>query len=149
MDSAGYLAAASSTLSFVLTTTRLRPSEVATRDMRLVLIRCLVVLLAFALIGGNAHARLHLTSREQPATHAHHNHEDSGQSGQHDPGRNKGLQCCCDCLGCVSAFNLIPELGSVVPMIFGTTVQFAMQDIILHGRVLLPEPKPPRPLTPS
>ena len=115
--------------------------------MRLVLIRCLVVLLAFAIIGGNAHARLHLTSPERPATRAHHHHEDSGQSDQRDPGRNKGLQCCCDSLGCVSAFNVTPEIGSIAPVVFDTTVHFPIQAIILHGRVLLPEPKPPRPLT--
>jgi len=113
--------------------------------MRSVLVRCLVVVLAFALIGGNAHARLHLMTAKQPATHAHHHHGGFGQSDQQNPNRDKGLRCCCDCLGCVSAFNLMPELGSVAPVVFGTTVRFTMQAVVLHGRVLLPEPKPPRP----
>jgi hypothetical protein len=31
-------------------------------------------------------------------------------------------------------------------VVFGTTVHFAVRAIVLHGRVLLPEPKPPRPV---
>jgi hypothetical protein len=115
--------------------------------MRTILIRCLVALLAFALIGGNAHARLHLTSPDQPATHAHHhNHDVDGQSHQQKPNQGKGVGCCCDCLGCVSAFNLTPDLGVIAPALFGSTFRFVLQAAVLHGRVLLPEPKPPRPI---
>jgi len=114
--------------------------------MRLILVRCLVALLVFALVGGNAHARLHQTSPEQPATHTHDHHGLAGQSDQRRPNQDSGLRCCCDCLGCVSAFNLTSELGSVAPVIFGTIVQFAVQGAVLHGRGLLPEPKPPRPI---
>jgi hypothetical protein len=104
------------------------------------------MLLGLALIGGNAHARLHLIPTEQPASHGHDRHNHAGQSGQHKHQQDKGLGCCCDCLGCVSAYTLTPEIDTVVPMVFGTTVHFGRQAIILHGRVLLPEPKPPRPI---
>ena len=115
------------------------------RDMRSILVRCLVVLLAFALIGGNAHARLHLTPPEQPATHTHHHHGHAGQSEQHKPDQHKGIRCCCDCLGCVSAFNLTPDPVSIVT-VFGTSVRFPERAVVLQGRVLLPDPKPPRPI---
>jgi hypothetical protein len=120
------------------------------RDMRSVLVRCLVVLLAFALIGGNAHARLYLTQAQQPvasAQHQHqqHHHQDgAGQTSQHKPAQDKGLRCCCDAFGCFSVYTVAPELGRVVPVVFGTTVRFAVNGLVLHGRVLLPEPKPPR-----
>ncbi len=114
--------------------------------MRSILIRCLVLLLAFALIGGNAHARLHLTSAEQPATHADHHHGVGGQLDHHKPEQHKHTGCCCDCLGCVSAFNLTPGLGLIAPALFGSTVRFILQTAVLHGRVLLPDPKPPRPI---
>jgi hypothetical protein len=112
--------------------------------MRSVLIRCLVVLLAFALAGGNAHARLHLTPAEQPAAHTHHHH--SGQADHHGPAKESGPGCCCDCLGCVSAFNLSPEIASVAPVDFSTSIRFPLKAAVLHGRVLVPEPKPPRPI---
>jgi len=114
--------------------------------MRPSLARCLVMLLALALISGNAHARLHLVPAKQPDSQPQHHHDHSGKSGQHKHQQDKGLGCCCDCLGCVSAYTLMPELDAVVPVVFGTIVHFGRQAIVLHGRVLLPEPKPPRPM---
>ena len=71
------------------------------------------MLLSLALATGNAHAALHLGAahsepcpEEHAASHrtvTHHQH-------QHD----KGLACCCDCLGCSSAAYLAPEL-SITP----------------------------------
>src|SRR4030081_1446569 len=116
------MAAASATQSFVLTTMRLGNQRSPALLMRSFLIRCLVVLLAFALIGGNAHARLHLTPAAQPATHAHHHHDHAEQQDQHKPQHDKGLRCCCDCLGCVSAYTLSPDLGGVAPVAFVITV---------------------------
>jgi hypothetical protein len=117
--------------------------------MRLILIRCLVVLLAFALIGGNAHARLYLTRAEPPVTPAHHQHhhkDRAGQTSQHKPSQDNALRCCCDAIGCFSVYTLTPDLARVAPVVFDTTVHFAGHAVILHGRVLLPEPEPPRPV---
>jgi hypothetical protein len=117
--------------------------------MRFILIRCFAVLLAVALVGGNAHARLHLTAAEEPPSPIHHQHH-HGSAGHHsdqhksDQGKHSG--CCCDCLGCVSPFNMTPPNDRVAPVLFATTVSFAAQTVVLHGRVLLPEPKPPRPV---
>ena len=144
-DSAGRVAAAFSIPSFVLTTTGLGPSEVAARNMRSVLVRCLVVLLAVALSSGNAFARLHPILADQPASHAQHQHDHAGHSGQPKPQQDKGLRCCCDNLGCVPGYTLTPNLGTIVPAIYGTAIDYGRQAVVLRGRALLPEPKPPRP----
>jgi hypothetical protein len=111
---------------------------------RSLLLRCLVVLLSLALASGNAHAALHLGDAhsepcpEEPAHHSgktspHHQH-------QHD----KGLACCCDCLGCSSAVYLPPEL-SITPVELPAKIRYEARTASLPGRLLLPEPDPPRP----
>lgn len=114
--------------------------------MRSILIRGLVMLLAFALIGGNAHARLRLKNPEQPATHTHHHLGHAGHLGEQKQSQHNGVRCCCDCLGCVSAFNLIPEFGSTAPAVFAIAIRFSVQALVLRGQAFIPEPKPPRPL---
>jgi hypothetical protein len=112
------------------------------------LVRCLVLLLSLALASGNAHAALHLDTAHSepcPEEHAHH----SGQSSpdrhhQHDS--HKGLACCCDCLGCASAAYLVPEL-TITPADIPAQVHYDAPTAFLSGRVLLPEPDPPRPGT--
>jgi hypothetical protein len=112
--------------------------------MRSVLVRRLVVLLAVALITGNAHAWLSMTM-DQPATPRHHHQfgEPSSHHGQQH--QDKGLRCCCDNLGCVPAYTTIPDLSSMVQTDFGTTIRYGTQTVFLRGRALLPEPDPPRP----
>jgi len=108
-----------------------------------VFVKCLAVLLTLALIAGNAHAQLNATAPERPASPGHQRHDHAGQpTQQHDQDQDTG--CCCDCLGCVSAFTLSPGLRSVVPVTFGTAIRYTAQVPFLRGRVLLPEPKPPR-----
>lgn len=83
-----------------------------TEMTRFLLLRYLIVLLSLALASGNAHAALHLGhvhSEPCPQEHAQH----SGKtSHQHQP--DKGLACCCDCLGCSSVVYLPREL-SITP----------------------------------
>ena len=110
------------------------------------LLRCLVVLLSLALASGNAHAALHLGdahSQPCPEEHAHHTGKTSPR---HQHQHDKGLACCCDCLGCSSAAYLEPEL-SVTSVELPARVHYDTLVVSLSGRVLLPEPDPPRPAT--
>jgi len=69
------------------------------------LLRCLIVLLSLALANGNAHAALHLhTAHGQPCPEEHVHH--GGKSSPHHQHRHdKGIACCCDCLGCSSGID--------------------------------------------
>jgi hypothetical protein len=112
---------------------------------RSLLLRCPVVLLSLALASGNAHAALHLGdahSERCPEDHAHH----TGQASPHhqDHQHDKGLACCCDCLGCSSAACLAPELG-ITPAGLPAKIHHDALTPIFSGRALLPEPDPPRP----
>jgi hypothetical protein len=114
--------------------------------MRILWLRCLVVLLALALAGGNARAELHLgdpshdpcpeTLGRAQGGASHHRHDRDNRAG-----------CCCDCLGCVSAINLIPDLGNTGPMFYGAMIRFADVASFLPGRAFPPELGPPRPGT--
>jgi hypothetical protein len=112
--------------------------------MRSLLLRCLVVLLSLALANGNAHAALHLgAAHTEPEEHAHH----SGRtSHHHQQQHDKGLACCCDCLGCASAAYIVPEL-SITPAELSGHVHYDARTASFSGRALLPEPDPPRPGT--
>jgi hypothetical protein len=110
------------------------------------LLRCLIVLVSLALANGNAHVALHLhTAHGQPCPeeHAHH----GGKSSPHHQHRHdKGLACCCDCLGCSSAVYLPPEL-SVAAAELTTQIHYDALTASLSGRALRPDPAPPRPGT--
>jgi hypothetical protein len=110
---------------------------------RSLLLRCLVVLLSLALASGNAHAALHLHvahSEPCPEEHAHH----GGQtSPHHQHQHDKGLACCCDCLGCSLVVYLPPEL-SITPAELPATIHYDALTAALSGRTLLPNPDPPR-----
>ena len=112
--------------------------------MRLAFARCLAALLALALVSGNAHAELHLiaAASEQPCDE-HHEHT-GGTPVHHDHHQHKGLACCCDCITCVSPYNLARDLASAV-LAFGAPVRYDEGTSSLTGRALLPEPHPPRP----
>lgn len=110
--------------------------------MRSPLVRCLVVLLAFALANGNAHAALRLAAAHpEPCPKEHANHH--GRTPQHQHQLHKGLACCCDCLGCASTACLSPELN-IISAEFPTRVHYDGLVVSLAGRALLPEPDPPR-----
>jgi hypothetical protein len=110
-------------------------------------LRCLVVLLALALASGNVHAALHLGAphagpcpEQQPAHHG------GPTSHHHQPQHDKGLACCCDCLGCSSAAYLVPELITTSAELLAR-LHYDAHIAALTGRTLLPEPDPPRPGT--
>ena len=113
---------------------------------RFLLLRCLIVVLSLALVGGNAHAALHLhTAHGQPCPEeqAHH----SGKtSSDHQHRHDNGLACCCDCLGCGSAVYLPPDSG-ITPTEFTTRLYYDARTASLSGRELRPDPDPPRPGT--
>jgi hypothetical protein len=113
---------------------------------RSLLLRCLVALLSLVLAIGNAHAALHMGlvhAEPCPEEHTHH----SGQtSHHHQQQHDKGLACCCDCLGCTSAAYIAPDL-SITPAEHPGHVHYDASTASLSGRSLLPEPDPPRPGT--
>jgi hypothetical protein len=117
--------------------------------MRSLPLRCLVVLLSLALVSGNAHARLHVAAaHHEPCPESlDHHHAGTNSSHQGQPRKAVDPACCCDCLGCPSAINLTHELTSAVPAFGAGAVRYGHEDSILAGRVLLPEPDPPRPGT--
>jgi hypothetical protein len=112
------------------------------------LVRFLVVVLALALAlsNGSAHAALHwgaAHSEPCPEEHAHH-HGGTSPHHQHQP--NKGLACCCDCLGCSAAVYIPPGL-SATPTEFASRIQYDAFTTSFSSRTVLPEPDPPRPGT--
>jgi hypothetical protein len=112
--------------------------------MRSLLARCLILILSLALVGGNAHAALHVDAAHSepcPEERAHHHGKTQPQH-QHDT----KIMCCCDCLGCTSAAYLAPELSSA-PAELPTRVHYDAVAFLLSGRALTPEPDPPRPAT--
>ena len=111
--------------------------------MRLLVLRCLAVMLSLALVSGNAHAWLDLGagSEQDCPGDPHHHHPGEKPSQHHHDG---GLACCCDCLGCVSA-NLTPLPPGSLPAALVAEVRYDERTVFLSDRVLLPEPEPPRP----
>ena len=126
-----------------------RSPEVRARIVtRSLLPRCLVFLLSLALANGNAHAALHLDIAHRapcPEEHAHHDGKTEPQH-QHQHRHDKGLACCCDCLGCTASAYLAPAL-SVTPIYLPARIHFDALNMFLAGRVLRPDPDPPRPVT--
>ena len=110
--------------------------------MRSLLARCLILILALALACSNAHAALHVDApQSQPCSRDHAHHHGKTQH-QHDT----KMKCCCDCLGCTSAAYLAPDPSST-PAELAARVRYDADTFMLLGRVLLPEPDPPRPAT--
>lgn len=120
--------------------------------MRSLWVRCLVALLVLALISGNAHAHLQLTTPDNSAPEVHQHRDAAEAASHHDrtqQEQKKASRCCCDALGCVTSYTLTPDLGGMLPVVFGTAIRYSRDPALLRGRHLLPEPEPPRPGTPS
>ena len=110
--------------------------------MRSLLARCLILILSLALVGGNAHAALHVDApHSQPCSNDHAHHHGKTQH-QHDT----KMVCCCDYLGCTSAAYLAPEVSSA-PAEFAARARYDAVAFLLSGRAPQPEPDPPRPGT--
>ena len=115
-------------------------------SMRSLPLRCLMVLLSLALVSSNARAELHLGAvHHQPCPEkightygkvSHHRHNNADHA------------CCCDCLGCVSVINLTPDLSNFLPAFPAAVIRYREEPLFLAGRVLLPQPDPPRPSSP-
>jgi len=119
------------------------PSEFPARFVKRSLhLRCLIVLLSLALASGNAHAALHLDAAHDqpcPEEHAHH----SGKTSPHQHRHDKGLACCCDCLGCSSAVYIPPD-PSITAAELTAQIHYDAFTASLSGRTLRPDPDPPR-----
>ena len=113
---------------------------------RSLLLRCLIVLLSLALVSGNAHAALHLDAAHGRPCPEEHGHQGGNTKPLHEHPHDKGLACCCDCLGCSSAVYLPPELG-ITAAELTAQIHYDPLTASLSGRALRPEPDPPRPGT--
>jgi hypothetical protein len=112
---------------------------------RSLLLRGLVLLLSLALVSGNAHAALHLdNAHHEPCPEEHADHH--GKTPLHQHRHDHGLACRCDCLGCSSAMYLAPTLG-ITPADLPARVHYDALTAPLSGRVLRPDPDPPKPGT--
>jgi hypothetical protein len=112
--------------------------------MRSILLRCLVVLVALALVGvTTVNARTHsMSSGAECLT----SHDTSGAGTIVDNGaqHHKVHACLCCCLGCASLANRAPDSTSgVVPI--SALVSYGEPINALAGRILRPDPYPPRP----
>jgi hypothetical protein len=110
------------------------------------LVRFLVVVLAFALANGNAHAALHLGAAHSEPCPEEHAHHDGRASPYHQHQPDKDFACCCDCLGCSAAAYLPPGLNTS-PAEFASRIQYDALTTFLSSRTVLPDPDPPRPGT--
>ena len=113
---------------------------------RFLLLRCFIVLLSLALVSGKAHAALHLDATHGRPCPEEHGHEGGNTKPLHEHPHDKGLACCCDCLGCSSAVYLRPDSG-ITPAELTTQLHYDARTASLSGRELRPDPDPPRPGT--
>jgi hypothetical protein len=120
--------------------------------MQSLLARCWVVLLALALVGGNLHARLHarlpVIAAGPAAPHASHDAGGSDHTHHHDKTNkaDRAGQCCCLYpAGCATVFTTADGPTGFMPADYGAAIRYGAREVSLNGRVLLPDPKPPRP----
>ena len=111
---------------------------------RSLLLRCLIVLLSLALVSGNAHAALHLDAAHGRPCPEEHGHRGGNTKPLHEHPHDKGLACCCDCLGCTASAYLAPALG-VTPIYLPARIHYDALDAFLSSRAPQPDPDPPDP----
>lgn len=110
--------------------------------MRSFTVRCLVLLLSLALVGGHAHAELHLGATPHEPCPAELGRSHGGPAHHHQsPDRNS---CSCDCLGCVSAIDPNPDRTSFRLAFFTSAVFYCETGRFCAGQILRPDPGPPR-----
>jgi hypothetical protein len=112
--------------------------------MRSVLLRCLVVLLALIFVGGaTVNARAHSMSSgvEGPLGH---DTADAATNINKNSQHHNAHACSCCCLGCASFANRAPDCTSGVVPVFAI-VSYGERINALAGRILCPDPYPPRP----
>jgi hypothetical protein len=113
-------------------------------SMRSLPLRCLILVLALALVSGNTHAELHLGAlHPEPCPEAHdHRH---GTPAPHHRAKHAHDACCCDCLGCVPTLSLTPDLVAMPVSFSAAVIRYRDEPSFLAGRALVPDPGPPRP----
>ncbi|SIO40441.1 hypothetical protein SAMN05443247_04913 [Bradyrhizobium erythrophlei] len=114
--------------------------------MRSVLLRCLVVLVALTFVGGTTvNARTHSMPSGAEGLPCHDT-ADAGTSINKSPQHqhHNAHACPCCCLGCASFANRAPDgTSGVVPV--SAIVSYGEAINALAGRILHPDPYPPRP----
>jgi hypothetical protein len=112
--------------------------------MRSVLLRCLVVLVALALVGG---ATVNARTHSMPSGVEGSLWKDTADAATNltkSPQHHNTHACPCCCLGCASFVNRAPDCTSgVVPV--SEIVSYGERISALTGRILCPDPYPPRP----
>jgi len=112
--------------------------------MRTVLLRCLVVLVALAFVGGaSVNARTQSMSLGAERL-SNHDAADAGASLKNSAQHHKVHACLCCCLGCASLASRAPDCTSGVVAV-SAIVSYGEWINALAGRVLHPDPYPPRP----
>ena len=112
--------------------------------MRSALLRCLVVLVALAFVGGaTVNARAHSMSSgvEGPLGH---DTADAATNINKNSQHHKVHACLCCCLGCASLASRAPDCTSGVVAV-SAIISYGEWINALAGRVLHPDPYPPRP----
>ena len=111
--------------------------------MRSVLLRCLVVLVALAFVGGaSVNARTHSMSSGAECPPCRDT-VGAGTSVNKRAQHHNAHACLCCCLGCASLANRAPDSTSgVVPA--SAIVSYGEPITVLAGRILHPDPYPPR-----
>jgi hypothetical protein len=109
-----------------------------------VLLRCLIVLVALTFVGGaTVNAQTHSMPSGAEAL-PQHDTADAGTSLNKSPQHHNAHACLCCCLGCASFANRGPDgTSGVVPV--STLVSYGERINALAGRILHPDPYPPRP----
>src|ERR1700682_4803445 len=112
--------------------------------MRSILLRCLVVLVALAFVGGtpvNARTQSMSLGAERLSNH---DAADAGTSLNNSAQHHKVHACLCCCLGCASLANRAPDCRSgVVPV--PAIASHGEPTKALAGRIIHPDPYPPKP----
>jgi hypothetical protein len=112
--------------------------------MRSVLLRCLVFLVALTFVGSatvNAQTHSMPSGAERLSSH---DTAGAGTSLSKSAQHHKIHACLCCCLGCSSLANRAPDCTSgVVPV--SEIVSYGERISALAGRILCPDPYPPRP----
>ena len=112
--------------------------------MRTVLLRCLVVLVALAFVGGaSVNARTQSMSLGAERL-SNHDAADAGASLKNSAQHHKVHACLCCGLGCASLASRAPDCTSGVVAV-SAIVSYGERINALAGRVLHPDPYPPRP----
>jgi hypothetical protein len=112
--------------------------------MRSVLLRCLVVLVALTFVGGaTVNARAYSMPSGAEALPRHET-VGAGTSINKSPQHHNAQACLCCSLGCASFADRAPNCTSdVVPV--AAIVSYGERINALDGRILHPDPYPPRP----